>query len=203
MRKRSLRQARLALPARRLVLRQAGAFVVGSMLGCGGTGPINTEPARASQRSRIETDVVATLERCYAIAPETRALVDEAVAVLAFPTVATTSPGGDEQAGNGALRIGNVFTRYYVLTARWQGRQHDARARSFIFLFSSWDALTPWRTSQALDRIDADIAMPRLLPDGRIDTAASPPPVLLLLLDGPKLAVRPVPAAYTIMQLDV
>lgn len=119
------------------------------------SGPFSTPATREEQRRNIETNFNATLARCYLVAPSTRGLVGNAVAVLAFPTVGLVNPVTGEWGGMGVLREGVVFTAYFYLSIPKFESESQAETRSIVFLFNSLGALNkfrvsnPWRASEA------------------------------------------------------
>jgi hypothetical protein len=147
------------------------------------SGPFSTEATRASERRNLETDVDATLERCYLIDPDTRKQVASAVGVLVFPTVAPVDPVTGEWAGMGVLRVGAVFTTSYFLSIP-AGMARQSKVRSIIFLFTHLDALNtlrrskPWRAGTSM------------------------PDVLTLVLQGNVLITSPAMPDMVVVPLD-
>jgi hypothetical protein len=192
-------------PARRNFLRKAAGLAMAPVVlsACAGSGPTSTEPDRINRRRQIETDFYVTLERCFAIAPDSRALVARAVGVLVFPTVVATSAVSGAQSGMGALREGNVFSGYFLLTAEWDAPARSADVYSFVFLLTTFGAVNQFRDSIRRGAVDTRPALPTIHPDGRIDTASPPAPLLMLVFDGRSLLAKPGLSAYSIVPLEL
>lgn len=191
------------LPGRRLALSRLGTLGLGALCAACGDAPLNTETGRVVARARIETDVFTALGRCRAALPGSRALLDEAAAWMAFPAVTDTGPAGSDQAGAGALRIGNAFFGYYQLTAHWRDRPYNHATHAFLFLFSTLESLAPFQVAKPPEVIEAHIALPRVLPHGRLATPSPRPPLLLLALEEGRAVAGALPAAYTLEPLDL
>ena len=104
-----------------------------------------------SDRAKIDRDVTAAIADLHAQNPSTRALADNAVATLVFPSITTAGFGIGGSYGTGAMREGGQTTAYYNLIAASFGWQLGAQTFSQAYFFNSADALATFRETQGFE----------------------------------------------------
>jgi len=104
-----------------------------------------------SDRATIDRDVTAAISDLRAQNPGTRALADNAVAMLVFPNITTAGFGIGGSYGTGALREGGGTTAYYNLIAASFGFQLGAQSFSQVYFFNTAEALETFRETQGFE----------------------------------------------------
>jgi lipid-binding SYLF domain-containing protein len=188
---------------RRELVRLIAAALLAPPLLSACAGPFSTEPLRARERRDLETNVEATLERCYLAAPETRDLVARAAAVLVFPTVGPVNPVTGEWAGRGALREGSVSTGYFFLSTSADGGASAGKVRSIIYVFSSREALNRFRLNQAWRANEAAAAAVGAAGPASGVLGGARPGVVTLMLQGRSLVTNPTLPEAVVVPLDI
>lgn len=102
---------------------------------------------RAASRQEIEAGVTAALARLRA-APGTRALAENAQAILVFPSIIRGGFVLGGQYGNGALVRGEAIEGYFMIAGASFGLQIGAQSYGLALFFMSEGALDFFRRSQ-------------------------------------------------------
>ena len=134
-----------------------------------------------SDRAKIDRDVTAAIADLHAQNPSTRALADNAVATLVFPSITTAGFGIGGSYGTGALREGGQTTAYYNLIAASFGWQLGAQTFSQAYFFNSADALATFRETEGFE---AGVGVTAVAADfgagGEITTSTLQEPVVVV-----------------------
>ena len=134
-----------------------------------------------SDRAKIDRDVTAAIADLHAQNPSTRALGDNAVATLVFPSITTAGFGIGGSYGTGAMREGGQTTAYYNLIAASFGWQLGAQTFSQAYFFNSADALETFRETQGFE---AGVGVTAVAADfgagGEITTSTLQEPVVVV-----------------------
>ena len=115
--------------------------------GCSTTSP-SANPANAPEtRVSIDANVDAALQKLYAQAPDSQALVRKARGVLVFPSVLSAGFVVGGSYGKGALRVAGRNEGYYSTTAASVGLLAGADSKAIYILFMTDAALEKFRAS--------------------------------------------------------
>lgn len=169
------------------VCRRAGAaLVVGvaalTFTACTTTLP-DSQATPQQQRSQINEEADAALNRLYQTVPGSRDYVQRAQGVLVFPEVVSGGFILGVEHGKGVLRVGGQNSGYFSTSAGSVGLQAGAQSRSIVILFMTEEALTDFRNSSGWTAgVDATVAVATIGANGRIDTNTMHEPVVAFAL---------------------
>lgn len=99
-------------------------------------------PAVAASAAEIDAKAEIAYTRLLRESPAARALADQAVAVLVFPSIVKAGFGLGGQYGEGVLRRGGVSSGYYNIAAASFGLQIGAQSFSEVLFFMTEDAVS-------------------------------------------------------------
>jgi lipid-binding SYLF domain-containing protein len=113
-----------------------------------------------------------------------RELVNQAAAILVFPTVIKAGIGIGGEYGEGALLTRQRTTDYYNIVSASIGFQLGAQARSVILVFMTPEALASFRRTQGWKAgVDASVAIVTVGAGGSIDTNRLSNPIIGFIFD--------------------
>jgi lipid-binding SYLF domain-containing protein len=96
--------------------------------------------ALAADTAAIDSQVSATLDRFYALSPNNKGLVQNAAAVLVFPTITKAGIGLGGEHGDGALQESGKTVGYYSISGASIGLTLGVSRHSEVILFDSPEA---------------------------------------------------------------
>lgn len=127
--------------------------------------------AYAASAKEIDIKVDSAMERFYKDVGGARNFVDNAKAVLVFPSVIKAGFGIGGEYGEGALRINGKTVDYYNTASASIGFQIGAQAKTVILVFMEENALKNFRDSKGWKAgVDGSVALIKLGAGGSIDT---------------------------------
>jgi lipid-binding SYLF domain-containing protein len=141
----------------RMTRRMLGVALLGAMTLAGtGCSTSTSSPASGSatggiDRASIDRDVDAALADLYAGAPGARTLVQNAEAVLVFPSITTAGLGLGGGYGTGAMRQGGRSVGYYNLVSVSFGWQIGAQSFSQAYFFNTAEALETFKENMGFE----------------------------------------------------
>ena len=149
---------------------------------CTTTGPHDTEHY-SSNRSSIDSNVDATLNRLYDAAPQSRELVSRAAGVLVFPSVLNVGLVVGGEHGDGALRVNGATVDYYSTSGGSIGLQAGAQTKAEVVIFMTQESLDKFRNSHGWTAgADATIAIAKIGANGAVDTETMHRPIVGFVL---------------------
>ncbi|MBU4610696.1 twin-arginine translocation pathway signal [Achromobacter sp. GG226] len=154
--------------------------------GCTTTLPTtaNTQASAAQQRQSINSAADETLNRLYQQAPDSRALIQRAHAVLVFPEVLSGAFVVGFEHGVGVLRVKGAQQGYYTTTGGSIGWQAGAQSKAMVLVFTDAAAYEKFRNSNGWTiGADATVAVANIGANGSIDTQTARQPVVGFVLN--------------------
>jgi lipid-binding SYLF domain-containing protein len=140
--------------------------------------------AEAASAAEIDADVRATMEDFFVKVRGSRELVNQAAAILVFPTVIKAGIGIGGEYGEGALLTRARTTDYYNIVSASIGFQLGAQQRSVILVFMTPEALASFRRTQGWKAgVDASVAIITVGAGGSIDTNRISSPIVGFIFD--------------------
>ncbi|TSH96460.1 twin-arginine translocation pathway signal [Verticiella sediminum] len=144
----------------------------------------NTNATVAQQRQAINDAASATLQRLYEQAPDSRAIVDRAHAVLVFPEVLSGAFVVGFEHGRGVLRVKGQPQGYYTSTGGSIGFQAGAQSKALVIAFTDAASYQKFRNSNGWTiGADATVAVASIGVNGSIDTQTANQPVVGFVLN--------------------
>jgi lipid-binding SYLF domain-containing protein len=113
-------------------IRFAGTALISAMMA---TTLISPSPAIAASEAEIDRDVDLALTTLYDGTPQARWLMQNAKAILVFPSIVKGGFLVGGQYGEGALRVGGKTTGYYNSVAASYGLQAGVQVFGYALLF--------------------------------------------------------------------
>jgi lipid-binding SYLF domain-containing protein len=147
------------------------AGIIGSLLISGA--------AMAWSGSKIDREVVKTIEVFKEDVNGSEVFLNQAVGYLVFPRVIKIGFGFGAETGEGSLIVGGQTAAYYRTTAGSFGLQAGAQAKSIVIAFMTQDALNKFRNSSGWKAgVDGSVALIDLGVGKTIDTNNLKDPVV-------------------------
>ena len=138
----------------------------------------------AATGAEIDANVRATMEDFFVQVRGSRELVNQAAAILVFPTVIKAGIGIGGEYGEGALLTRARTTDYYNIVSASIGFQLGAQQRSVILVFMTPEALAAFRRTQGWKAgVDASVAIITVGAGGSIDTSRISSPIVGFIFD--------------------
>ncbi|MFZ1102417.1 MAG: YSC84-related protein [Hyphomicrobiaceae bacterium] len=138
----------------------------------------------AASGAEIDADVRRTMEDFFVKVRGSRELVNQAAAILVFPTVIKAGIGIGGEYGEGALLTRARTTDYYNIVSASIGFQLGAQQRSVILVFMTPEALAAFRRTQGWKAgVDASVAIITVGAGGSIDTSRFSSPIVGFIFD--------------------
>ena len=138
----------------------------------------------AAPGAEIDANVRATMEDFFVKVRGSRELVNQAAAILVFPTVIKAGIGIGGEYGEGALLTRARTTDYYNIVSASIGFQLGAQQRSVILVFMTPEALAAFRRTQGWKAgVDASVAIITVGAGGSIDTSRISSPIVGFIFD--------------------
>ncbi len=154
-------------------------FAALSVLGLVG---LMTPPAVAGS---IDTDAERTLKRFHRQVRGTRELVENAAAVLVFPTVIKAGMGVGGEYGEGVLLVRGRPIDYYNTVSASFGFQLGAQTRSIMIVFMTEEALGGFKRVDGWKvGVDGSVTLVNVGASGSVDTSRIGSPIVGLIFDG-------------------
>ena len=152
-----------------------------SLLGVAGLSPISQTAVAAS----LDDDVERTLSRFHRQVRGTRELVQNAAAVLVFPTVVKAGIGIGGEYGEGVFLVRGKAVDYYNTVSASFGFQLGAQARSIIIVFMTEEALAGFKRVDGWKvGVDGSVTLVNVGASGSIDTSRIGSPIVGFIFDG-------------------
>jgi lipid-binding SYLF domain-containing protein len=140
--------------------------------------------ANAASAYEIDADVDNALHHFYRSVGGARELVQDAAAVLVFPSVVKAGMGIGGEYGEGALRRQGHTEAYYNTVSASFGFQLGVQARTVIILFMTEEAFGSFRRKQGWKvGVDGSVALITVGVGGSVDTNQIKKPVIGFILD--------------------
>ena len=118
------------------------ALPLALLLGLGTATVLPPAPAVAATAAEIDARAEIAYTQLLRTSAAARALADQAVAVLVFPSIVKAGLGFGGQYGEGVLRRAGVSSGYYNIAAASFGFQIGAQSYSEILFFMTEDAVS-------------------------------------------------------------
>ena len=139
--------------------------------------------ALAASAEEINLKADATLERFYKEVGSGKSFVENAEAVLVFPSVIKAGIGIGGEYGEGALRIDGKTVEYYSTAAGSFGFQLGVQSKAVILVFLDKAALDKFRNSAGWEAgVDGSVSLIKIGAGGSIDTTNLKDPVVAFVL---------------------
>ena len=159
-------------PLRRTI---AACMIAGSSLmfsACSTTATPPTSESHHADRREINEGVDSALAHLYGTAPGSRAVANQAKAILVFPSVFQAGLVVGGEYGRGALRVNGVTERYYNIAAGSVGWQIGAQSKGIIIMFMNDEALNRFRASNGWQvGADATVSVATIGANGELDSS--------------------------------
>lgn len=127
------------------------AFAGLGLAACQNQGAVSTSVSKGTDAADIDRRVNAALADLYNTRPGARRLVDEAEAVLVFPSITQAGLGVGGLYGTGAMRENGRTTGYYNIAGGTFGFQAGAQSFSQAYVFNTDEALARFRETKGFE----------------------------------------------------
>ena len=142
-------------------------------------------PSQTAVAASLDDDVERTLSRFHRQVRGTRELVQNAAAVLVFPTVVKAGIGIGGEYGEGVLLVRGKPVDYYNTVSASFGFQLGAQARSIIIVFMTEEALAGFKRVDGWKvGVDGSVTLVNVGASGSIDTSRIGSPIVGFIFDG-------------------
>ena len=138
---------------------------------------VNTVTAASAKEIDLKAD--AALERFYKEVGSGKEFVNNAEAVLVFPSVVKAGFGIGGEYGEGTLRIGGETVDYYSTATGSIGFQLGVQSKTVILVFLDKGELDKFRNSAGWEAgVDGSVALVTIGAGGSIDTSNVKDPIV-------------------------
>lgn len=141
-------------------------------------------PVRAADNARtLDRKARAALERLYAVAPQTRAVLARAQGVLVFPAIYKAGIGIGGELGKGVLYRGGARYGFYRLASGSIGFQLGAQKRVQVIAFMTPESLQRFVNSEGFKvGVDGSVVIADLGASGKVDSTSFNKPIIGFVL---------------------
>jgi len=145
-----------------------------------------TNPSpHAAARGNLDAEVESTLRNFHRQIRGTRELVENAAAVLVFPTVVKAGIGIGGEYGEGILLARGRPPEYYNTASASFGFQLGAQARSIVIVFMTEGALAGFQRVDGWKvGVDGSVTLINVGAAGSVDTTRIDSPIVGFIFDG-------------------
>jgi lipid-binding SYLF domain-containing protein len=141
--------------------------------------------SQTAAAGNLDADVKRTLRNFHSQVRGTRELLENAAAVLVFPSVLKAGVGIGGEYGEGALLVGGRPVDYYNTVSASFGFQLGAQSRSIIIVFMTEEALAGFKRVDGWKvGVDGSVTLVNVGASGSVDTSRIGSPIVGFIFDG-------------------
>jgi lipid-binding SYLF domain-containing protein len=142
----------------------------------------DTPDEKAAERTELDTEATAALNKLLAEDPAAKVLADKANGIAIFPSILKGGVIVGAESGDGVLRTGDVVVAYYNVSSASVGLQLGVQSYSEVLMFMTAEALTDFQTASGWEAgVDGSITVISKGASGQIDTSTISDPIIAFI----------------------